>query len=121
MSKREGKGSVTDLQQPPKIKEKVVSNMSGAAAKQTKSMIRSFKLPPTIRQLLAAPHPPDPPTVSVSGWIKSVRRQKNVAFAVVTDGSSAHGLQAVFTGNGERLKMCVAFLILLLLLKSTPG
>ncbi|EIN08654.1 asparaginyl-tRNA synthetase [Punctularia strigosozonata HHB-11173 SS5] len=65
-------------------------------------------LPPTIKQLLASPSIPvgtgTPPAaaaaaaenVQVHGWIKSVRRQKRVAFAVVSDGSSARGLQAVF-------------------------
>ncbi|PCH41688.1 asparaginyl-tRNA synthetase, partial [Wolfiporia cocos MD-104 SS10] len=35
-------------------------------------------------------------TVTVNGWVKSVRRQKNIAFAVISDGSSEQGLQAVF-------------------------
>lgn len=60
---------------------------------------------PTIRQLLAASpetdHAQDDRQVTVSGWIKSVRRQKNVSFAVVTDGSSATGLQAVFVSSGK--------------------
>ncbi|KAG6914530.1 hypothetical protein DXG01_016767 [Tephrocybe rancida] len=64
----------------------------------------SFKLPPTIRQLLALKSQPDEQLVTVSGWIKSIRRQKNVSFAVLTDGSSPQGLQAVFLGNGERVK-----------------
>jgi asparaginyl-tRNA synthetase len=68
------------------------------------SSCSSFKLPPTIRQLLARPNSVDPQTITVSGWIKSVRRQKNVAFAVVTDGSSTQGLQAVFVGGGEGVK-----------------
>ncbi|EDR12141.1 uncharacterized protein LACBIDRAFT_166907, partial [Laccaria bicolor S238N-H82] len=41
-------------------------------------------------------------TTTVSGWIKSIRKQKNVSFAVLTDGSSYKGLQAVFLkGNGS--------------------
>jgi asparaginyl-tRNA synthetase len=60
---------------------------------------------PTIHQLLAACPEADNAQgehqVTVSGWIKSVRRQKNVSFAVVTDGSSATGLQAVFVGTGK--------------------
>ncbi|KAG6841337.1 hypothetical protein C0991_012162 [Blastosporella zonata] len=63
----------------------------------------SFRLPPTIKQLLASTKPDDQ-LVTVSGWIKSIRRQKNVSFAVLTDGSSSHGLQAVFLGNGEGVK-----------------
>ncbi|KAF8964098.1 hypothetical protein BDZ97DRAFT_1660824 [Flammula alnicola] len=53
-----------------------------------------FALSPTIRQLLECP-PASEPTATVSGWIKSIRKQKNVSFAVITDGSSAKGLQAV--------------------------
>ncbi|KAI5118485.1 hypothetical protein M0805_003517 [Coniferiporia weirii] len=52
-------------------------------------------LPPTIRQLLA--RQASPKQIEVCGWVKSVRRQKNVAFAVVSDGSSSRGLQAVFS------------------------
>ncbi len=54
---------------------------------------------PNICQLLAASHHAQ--EVTISGWIKSIRRQKNVSFAVVTDGSSAIGLQAVFVGTGK--------------------
>ncbi|KAI0748077.1 asparaginyl-tRNA synthetase [Daedaleopsis nitida] len=55
-------------------------------------------LPPTIRQLLASPPPSSSSAaaIEVNGWVKSVRRQKKVAFAVISDGSSDAGLQAVF-------------------------
>jgi asparaginyl-tRNA synthetase len=54
------------------------------------------KLPLTIRQLLSSPQATSQETkVQVNGWIKSVRRQKNVTFAVINDGSCASGLQAV--------------------------
>ena len=66
------------------------------------SVLRSphnYRLPPTISQLLksdAEPRASDAPTTTtVSGWIKSIRKQKNVSFAVITDGSSDKGLQAV--------------------------
>ncbi|CAA7267985.1 unnamed protein product [Cyclocybe aegerita] len=57
-----------------------------------------FSLPPTIRQLLASPTTgaiDSVPTTTVSGWIKSIRKQKNVSFAVINDGSCPKGLQAV--------------------------
>ena len=57
----------------------------------------SASLPPTIRQLLATPPPPHAAAIQVNGWVKSIRRQKKVAFAVISDGSSEPGLQAVFT------------------------
>ncbi|KAI0087441.1 hypothetical protein BDY19DRAFT_893183 [Irpex rosettiformis] len=66
------------------------------------SLRRSFAtltkgLRPTIRQLLSQSSQASPTTpIQVNGWVKSVRRQKRVAFAVITDGSSPLGLQAVF-------------------------
>ncbi|TFL01528.1 hypothetical protein BDV98DRAFT_548024 [Pterulicium gracile] len=58
----------------------------------------STHLPRTIQQLLSAPPiPPNLSQVSITGWVKSVRRQKRVAFAVVNDGSNAAGLQVVFS------------------------
>lgn len=52
-------------------------------------------LPPTIRQLLSSPGTAK--DIQVNGWVKSIRRQKKVSFAVITDGSSAQGLQAVLS------------------------
>ncbi|KAH7926152.1 asparaginyl-tRNA synthetase [Leucogyrophana mollusca] len=57
-------------------------------------------LPQTIRQLLARPESSQPlHPVEVSGWVKSVRRQKNVTFAVISDGSWAPGMQAVLSNT----------------------
>lgn len=53
-----------------------------------------FRLPPTIRQLLSLSNQENA-TTSVTGWIKSVRKQKNITFAVISDGTTAEGLQAV--------------------------
>ncbi|RXW20565.1 hypothetical protein EST38_g5297 [Candolleomyces aberdarensis] len=60
-----------------------------------------YRLPPTISQLLSSTNAPvnTDTTTTVSGWIKSIRKQKNVSFAVVTDGSSDQGLQAVLLKN----------------------
>ncbi|KZT13194.1 asparaginyl-tRNA synthetase [Laetiporus sulphureus 93-53] len=55
----------------------------------------TFSLPPTVRQLLSS-QIPSGSSVEVSGWVKSIRKQKNIAFAVITDGSLEQGLQAVF-------------------------
>ncbi|KAG1805334.1 uncharacterized protein BJ212DRAFT_1449635 [Suillus subaureus] len=72
-------------------------------------------LPPTIRQLLSSLQPTGQATkVQLSGWIKSVRRQKNVTFAVINDGSCASGLQAVLKPdatphnltNGASVRIC---------------
>jgi asparaginyl-tRNA synthetase len=61
-------------------------------------------LPPTIKETLRKPLPGENgvsyPTV-VHGWIKSVRRQKKVTFAVVNDGTTVQGLQTVFSHPNE--------------------
>jgi asparaginyl-tRNA synthetase len=62
------------------------------------------RLRPTIRQLLQPERAHD--VVDVHGWVKSVRRQKRVAFAAISDGSCEQGLQAVF-GDPELAKTCV--------------
>jgi asparaginyl-tRNA synthetase len=62
--------------------------------------VSTSKLPLTIRQLLSSLQATDQKTnVQVNGWIKSVRRQKNVTFAVINDGSCASGLQAVLKSD----------------------
>ncbi|KAL1947852.1 hypothetical protein VTO73DRAFT_13576 [Trametes versicolor] len=53
-------------------------------------------LPPTIRQLLSHPPAPSAEAIHVNGWVKSIRKQKQLVFAVISDGSSEAGLQAVF-------------------------
>jgi asparaginyl-tRNA synthetase len=69
----------------------------------------SARLRPTIRQILGS----DVATgsaerVEVNGWVKSIRRQKRVAFAAISDGSTEHGLQAVFADPSlaKRCKQC---------------
>jgi len=52
------------------------------------------KLPSTIRDLLHGAVPLETNVVA-QGWIRSVRRQKQIAFAKVNDGSSLSSLQAV--------------------------
>ncbi|KAJ8075966.1 asparaginyl-tRNA synthetase [Marasmius tenuissimus] len=66
----------------------------------------SSTLPPTIRQLLApsvtselsqhSTRSEQDANVTVTGWVKSIRRQKRVSFAVISDGTNSAGLQAVF-------------------------
>jgi asparaginyl-tRNA synthetase len=45
----------------------------------------------TIKTLLAQ----DFENVTVRGWIRSVRKQKQVSFATVNDGSTLKGIQAI--------------------------
>ncbi|KAG7085718.1 hypothetical protein E1B28_003262 [Marasmius oreades] len=60
-----------------------------------------YTLPPTIRQLLSSTtyNSSNEANVTVTGWIKSIRRQKRVSFAVVSDGTTSAGLQAVFPNS----------------------
>ncbi|KAF8609748.1 asparaginyl-tRNA synthetase [Ceratobasidium sp. AG-I] len=58
----------------------------------------TLKLPPTVRQLLASP-PSSDSSITVTGFVKSVRKQKHVAFANISDGSSPHSLQAVLESD----------------------
>ncbi|KAK0203901.1 asparaginyl-tRNA synthetase [Desarmillaria ectypa] len=54
-----------------------------------------YHLPPTIARLQHEAINPNA-TLAVGGFIKSIRRQKRVSFAVLSDGSHAQGIQAVF-------------------------
>lgn len=67
--------------------------------------LSTTSLPPTIRQLLASSLAPSA-SIQVNGWVKSIRRQNKVAFAVISDGSSEPGLQSVFT-DVNLAKQCV--------------
>ena len=55
-------------------------------------------LPPTIASTLSATSTGPasvPEQVTLHGWIRTCRKQKNVAFAVLNDGSSLNGVQVV--------------------------
>jgi len=53
-------------------------------------------LPATVAASLAAASSSQGPAQdTLSGWIRSVRRQKNVSFAVLSDGSQVGGVQVV--------------------------
>jgi hypothetical protein len=74
-------------------------------------------LPRTIRQVVEAVSKHEHSAVndtaiSVNGWIKSVRRQKNVAFAQLSDGTDldGRGLQVVFE-DPTLADRCVLLLI----------
>ncbi|OQR81472.1 asparaginyl-tRNA synthetase [Thraustotheca clavata] len=58
----------------------------------TKMIMRSFTTRRAIKDVLnAAPET----QVSIAGWVKSIRRQKNVSFVTLNDGSSFQSLQIV--------------------------
>lgn len=53
-------------------------------------------LPRTIKSVLEDQTISDA-QVSVNGWIRSVRSQKQVSFANINDGSNLKGIQAILT------------------------
>lgn len=55
--------------------------------------------------LEAKPREHDQDLISVDGFVRSVRRQKNIAFAAVGDGSSYGSLQAVL--DPQQADACV--------------
>ncbi|KAG2177578.1 hypothetical protein INT44_008090 [Umbelopsis vinacea] len=55
-------------------------------------------LPKTIKAILNEKVPAET-TVSINGWIRSVRSQKNVSFANVNDGSNLKGIQAILNSD----------------------
>ncbi|KAH9965213.1 asparaginyl-tRNA synthetase [Russula dissimulans] len=52
------------------------------------------RLGSTIRQVLASK--PNKESIHVHGWVRSVRLQKRIAFAMIHDGTTPKGLQVVF-------------------------
>ncbi|KAI0266566.1 asparaginyl-tRNA synthetase [Gloeopeniophorella convolvens] len=58
------------------------------------SALNPTRLGRTIRQILASK--PSKEAVLVHGWVKSVRVQKRVAFAMIHDGTTVQNLQVVF-------------------------
>ena len=58
----------------------------------------------TIRQVLASKSNDE--TIHVHGWVKSVRLQKRIAFAMIHDGTTPKGLQAIFR-NPTQAKVSV--------------
>jgi hypothetical protein len=59
----------------------------------------------TVRQVLASN---SNETVHVNGWVKSVRVQKNIAFAMIHDGTTQKGLQVVFRNPTDaKVSVCL--------------
>lgn len=51
--------------------------------------------------------PKEDPEITINGWIRSCRKQKSVAFAVINDGSNVKGIQVVLSKGLE--EGCVSF------------
>ncbi|KAJ3928029.1 MAG: asparaginyl-tRNA synthetase [Lentinula lateritia] len=59
-------------------------------------MKRMRRLPKTIKQLLEPGSSSAAALTSITGHVRSIRRQKRCTFALIEDGSTSKGLQAVF-------------------------
>lgn len=44
--------------------------------------------------------------VTISGWVRTVRNSKHVAFVTINDGSTLNGLQLVADANSAAFKLC---------------
>lgn len=67
------------------------------AALHSSASRRSLPLPPSIASTLSSTITASsaPSEVTLHGWIRSCRKQKHLSFAVLNDGSSLEGVQAV--------------------------
>ena len=80
------------------VYERIMTALTQSYVSQL-AQVSAAALKPTIRQLLASSRTDtvfENKSVQVNGWVKSIRHQKRVAFAVLQDGTSADTLQAVF-------------------------
>ena len=59
------------------------------------------------RSIKAALSSPSSEQLNINGWVRSCRRQKNLSFAVINDGTNVKGLQAVLPKGLE--EGCVRF------------
>ena len=60
----------------------------------TRRLSTAFQHAQTVRQLLTLPTNGN--VVQVNGWVRSVRLQKRIGFAMISDGTCAQNLQVVF-------------------------
>ncbi|GAA5910850.1 uncharacterized protein JCM6883_000335 [Sporobolomyces salmoneus] len=61
------------------------------------------RLPPLLSQSLHHPSTSSTPSrVSLNGWIRSIRKQKNISFAVISDGTKVDGVQVVLPKGLEK-------------------
>ncbi|ORX61550.1 asparaginyl-tRNA synthetase [Hesseltinella vesiculosa] len=73
----------------------------------------------TIRGLLNDKPAADP--VTIRGWIRSVRQQKQLSFANINDGSNLKGIQAILTGSDASKLSTGACVELKGMLVASPG
>lgn len=76
------------------IRGSIASTHPSGGMSRLVSSLNCARLGTTIRQLLA--EKPIQKPIQVHGWVKSVRLQKRVAFAMIHDGTTSKSLQVVF-------------------------
>jgi hypothetical protein len=86
----------------PRIRPAVVSSQFVAHATTTTTRLFSATeeaTTPTVLKRVKTLHAVDPTeeAVIVKGWVKTIRKQKTVAFVQVNDGSNLKGIQCVVT------------------------
>jgi aspartyl/asparaginyl-tRNA synthetase len=69
---------------------------NGLCRSVNRTLSTASGLKPTISQVIAKAEVGSAESVEVHGWVRSVRKQKRVAFAALSDGSHPAGIQAVF-------------------------
>jgi len=81
-----------------------ITGKASQSAFAQRCLFSSAVTPPTIAALYKAAKETEVPpaenervTVTVNGFVRSVRRQKKVAFAAISDGSTYDPLQVVLT------------------------
>ncbi|KAI9028092.1 asparaginyl-tRNA synthetase [Phycomyces nitens] len=74
----------------------------------------------TIKSLLASNQPKDS-QVLLRGWVRSVRKQKQVCFATVNDGSTLKGIQAILSEDDAKKLSTGACVELKGVLSDSPG
>jgi len=91
--------TLTKRNQPPPSKISFVPGTNTTMLNAIRGLHTARQsLPKTINAILKETLPAEN-TVSINGWIRSVRSQKNLAFANVNDGSNLKGIQAILNSD----------------------
>jgi asparaginyl-tRNA synthetase len=66
----------------------------------TKTEALSDVSPKILKRVKTADAAPSDEDVAIKGWVRTVRKQKTLAFVEVNDGSSLSGIQCVLSFDG---------------------
>lgn len=68
------------------------SSISSGSSSSSSNTVSTSKIIKRVKTIDAVP---SPETVAIKGWVRTVRKQKTLAFVEVNDGSSLSGIQCV--------------------------